>query len=352
MVDADDGAGPSGPLDGISGNLGSKYTVLSMFVILFLSLALYNAIELIVLVLLSFKRFRGLYFWSLLLSGLLGVVPYSVGFILKFFSQVNVWVSVSILTVGWWVMVTGQSLVLYSRLHLVMRDQKRLRRLLYMIMVNFVILHLPTSVLTYGSNVHNATSSRFINGYNIMEKIQMTGFSIQETVISGFYLYETARLLRLSNNSHSHRRTQYQLIGINIIIILMDLVLLGFEYASEYAIQITLKAAVYSLKLKLEFAVLGKLVDFIRTNRDNSRSGMPMDSTAQRYAGQDAGLPSTRADDAHFYGKSTATVMRRDPSNSSEEHLNIPSGIIVAKTEFSTTIDKRDRSSLNLDDSD
>lgn len=352
MVDADDGAGPRGALDGISGSIGSRYTVLSLVVILFLSFALYNSVELIIMVLLSFKRFRGLYFWGLLLSVVFGVIPYSVGFLLKFFTDTNRWVSVTILTVGWWVMVTGQSLVLYSRLHLVLRDQRRLQHVLYMIFTSVIIFHLPTTILTYGSNVpHNGTSSRFVTGYNIMEKIQLTGFSIQEAIISGLYLYETARLLRLANNPQSHRRIQYQLIGINVIIIFMDLVLLGFEYASEYAVQITLKAAVYSLKLKLEFAVLSKLVDFIRTNRDNS-SAMPMGSSARRYAGQGAGLPSTRADDPHFYGQSTATVMRPEPTNSSQEHLNIPSGIIVAKTEFSTSIDKRDDAMLRLDDSD
>lgn len=248
-------------------------------------------------------------------------------------------------------MVTGQSLVLYSRLHLVLRDKNRLKHVLYMIFTSVIIFHLPTSILTYGSNVHNGMSHHFVTGYNIMEKIQMTGFTIQEAIISGLYLYETARLLRRANNRESHRRIQYQLFGINVLIILMDLILLGFEYASEYAVQITLKPAVYSLKLKLEFAVLGKLVDFIRTNRDHSNA-MPMGSSAQRYAGQGAGLPCTRADDPHFYGQSTATVMRPERANSSQEHLNIPSGIIVAKTEFSTSIDKRDETSYRLDDSD
>jgi hypothetical protein len=352
MVDADDGAGPRGPLDGISGGLGSKYTVLSLVVILFLSFALYNSVELIIMILLSFKRFRGLYFWSLVVSVVFGVIPYSTGFLLKFFTDTNRWISVTILTIGWWVMVTGQALVLYSRLHLVLRDQRRLQHVVYMIFTSVIIFHLPTTILTYGSNVHHTGSSRrWVTGYNIMEKIQLTGFSIQEAIISGLYLYETARLLRLANNPRSHRRIQYQLIGINVLIIFMDLVLLGFEYASEYAVQTTLKAAVYSLKLKLEFAVLGKLVDFIRTNRDNS-SGMPMGSSARRYAGQGAGLPSTFANDRHFYGQSTATVMRPERTNSSQEQLNLPSGIIVAKTEFSTTIDKRDETSLQMDDSD
>jgi hypothetical protein len=37
----------------------------------------------------------------------------------------------------------------------------------------------------------------------------------------------------------------------------------SLEYADFYAVQITLKGFVYSLKLKLEFAVLGRLAQFI-----------------------------------------------------------------------------------------
>jgi hypothetical protein len=36
-------------------------------------------------------------------------------------------------TIGWWSMVTGQSIVLYSRLHLVVSNQRVLRRVLIMI---------------------------------------------------------------------------------------------------------------------------------------------------------------------------------------------------------------------------
>ena len=55
----------------------------------------------------------------------------------------------------------------------------------------------------------------------------------------------------------------HQLVVINVLMLIMDLVLLGLEYASRYSIQITLKGAIYSVKLKLEFAVLGKLVEVV-----------------------------------------------------------------------------------------
>lgn len=166
-------------------------------------------------------------------------------------------------------MVTGQSLVLYSRLHLVVRDERLLKRVLAMIWVNFVVLHIPTTVLTYGSNVHTQ-SRRFVHGYNIMEKIQMTGFTVQELIISGLYIFETIRLLKLGWDENK-RRIMHRLVGINVVMLVMDLILLALEYANQYALQITLKGMIYSIKLKLEFAVLGKLVDVVCGPRQPSQ---------------------------------------------------------------------------------
>lgn len=342
---------------GISGSIKDQSHDVQALAFLFFCLSWYNSLELVVLSLLSFRRWRGLYFWSLFLSAVLGVIPYSLGFFLKFFSNVTPYVSVAILTVGWWVMVTGQSLVLFSRLHLVVRDQRTLRRILYMIFTNAVLLHFPTTALTFGSNAPGA-SPRFITAYNVYEKIQMTGFTIQETIISLLYVRETARILRDASSSSQqhhrpsqhHRRIMHQLIGINIIIIILDLTLLCLEYASQYAIQISFKGAVYSVKLKLEFAVLGRLVDFVRHAHAPSNS-MPLGS--MRYC-QDvdvtgiaggAGIPAARADDPHFYGNTTTNVDACLPSqqmSSSEERLNLPpDGIIMTKTEFSMNVEDR-----------
>lgn len=56
----------------------------------------------------------------------------------------------------------------------------------------------------------------------------------------------------------------HQLIGINVFIITMDLGLLGLECASLYILETTTKPVFYSIKLKLEFAVLSRLVSFVR----------------------------------------------------------------------------------------
>ncbi len=64
--------------------------------------------------------------------------------------------------------------------------------------------------------------------------------------------------------SRKVRKTMYELVAINVIIIAMDLLLLGIQFADLYLIQTSVKGTVYSIKLKLEYAVLSKLVQLVR----------------------------------------------------------------------------------------
>ncbi|KAL8973021.1 MAG: hypothetical protein Q9197_002518 [Variospora fuerteventurae] len=234
----------------------------------FTAVAWYNVMELNIQVFLTFKRHRGLYFWSLLISSY-GCVLHALGFLLKFFALTGpdyIYVSVTIITVGWYCMVTGQAVVLYSRLHLVVREQKVLRGVLAMIIIDAIIFHIPTTVLTYGSN--SPDYERYLYAFNRVERLQMTAFCIQEFIISGIYVYSTIKLLRPVYHGRT-RKVMMQLIWINSIIIAMDVVLLGMEYSSFYEIEATLKAMVYSIKLKLEFAVLNQLMTLANSSVSN-----------------------------------------------------------------------------------
>jgi hypothetical protein len=249
--------------NGITGGYTGNSVSLRIVIGSFIAISWYNAVELNFLIFTTFQKYRGLYFWSLVVASW-GVVFYGIGFLFKFFQVIDNSVgNVVFITIGWWCMVTGQSVVLYSRLHLILLNEKLLRQILWMIIIDAVILHIPTTVLTFGSNAATNTAT-FVRGYNVMEKIQMTGFCVQEFIISGIYLWETAKFLRTDDQPKS-RKTLYQLFYINMIIILMDLSLLGLEYANLYILEIVIKGMVYSVKLKLEFAILGKLVQYVRT---------------------------------------------------------------------------------------
>ncbi|KAI9368712.1 hypothetical protein BJX61DRAFT_202769 [Aspergillus egyptiacus] len=330
------------PLSGISGDLGDGQDGLKATLVIFIALSCYNVIELVILVLSTFRRWKGLYFYSLLVSAVIGVMPYSIGFLLKFFSRVSSAISVTVLTVGWWTMVTGQAFVLYSRLHLVLRDERTLRRVLYMIIANIFLLHVPTTVLTYGSNVV-ARSPVFVKAYNVMEKIQMTGFTVQEVIISALYVWETTKLLQLGS-SRENRKIMHQLVGINVAIVIMDMVLLGLEYSDHYAVQITLKGVIYSVKLKLEFAVLGKLVDVVHSNKRPGWVGSPIHLASLQASNHPNGVSSAVHGGLNFGRGSVINSASKAPKSHPTED-ECPEDKILAKTEVSTWFERRPQES-------
>ena len=242
----------------------------AMAIAAFTAVAWYNVLELNTQVFLTFKRRRGLYFWSLIISSY-GCVLHALGFLLKFFLTDISYLSVTIITIGWYAMVTGQAVVLYSRLHLVVREQRILSGIRAMIIIDAIVFHIPTTVLTYWSNATPNPRQELTDAFNVYEKLQMTAFCIQEFIISGVYVWATISLLRPVYHGRT-RKVMTQLIWINLIIIAMDAVLLAMEYSNTYEIEATLKAMVYSIKLKLEFAVLNQLMTLANSSVNNHQN--------------------------------------------------------------------------------
>src|SRR6059058_1609769 len=117
-------------LDGVVGAYTGDDFAIKVIFTTFLGIALYNSVELTVLIFITFQHYRSLYFWSLLLSTVLGVIPQSLSFILKYYNFAPLWFSITFSTVGWYFMVTGQALVLYSRLNIVVPNLRVRHRVL------------------------------------------------------------------------------------------------------------------------------------------------------------------------------------------------------------------------------
>lgn len=251
------------------------------------ALSFYNSIELILLIFTTFTSYRGLYFWSLLIATS-GLIPYCIGLVLHYFRLGNNLAGLIINNYGWCAFVTGQSVVLYSRLGIVLgRGNDRLLKFVkWMIIIDAILFHVSTTVLEFVGSYADSHAVRpaYQRGYIYIEKIQMTGFCIQEFIISGLYVWKTLDILKTQDSvprsgsttsDHSPRkhvhRVMLQLVIINVIIIALDVLLLVVEYYDLHIVEISLKPFVYSVKLKLEFAVLSKLVETSSTVQANRR---------------------------------------------------------------------------------
>jgi hypothetical protein len=268
-------------------------------IIVFISLALYNVVELHFIIFMTFKNRKNLYFWSFVVSTW-GIALYGVGFLIKALqpsqlSNLSVFY-VTLIVIGWCSMVTGQSVVLYSRLHIVLRNRRFLRAILIMIIVDALLCHIPIIVMVYGANSNNPEP--WIIPYSIYEKVQVTIFFVQELIISGLYISKTIGLLRIEatvrGKSETRRRTMTHLIYVNIIIVILDVTILALEYAGLYDIQTAYKALVYSVKLKLEFSILNRLVELTQSSRSNGSD----------YAGREHQQPTQSRLDKRSGGRS------------------------------------------------
>jgi hypothetical protein len=174
----------------------------------------------------------------------------------------------TLLTLGWVVLVPGQSMVLYSRLHLISENRRLLRFIFWFIIIDAFLLCGPCIVLNSGQYSHNPKP--YTAGYVVMEKIQMIMFTIQEFFISGVYFWEVRKLLKVIFKG-STRNLMWQLVAMNILIIILDvsmLVVIGFGF---YMIETTMKAMIYAVKLKVEFAVLTKMVSVFTKRKSSNR---------------------------------------------------------------------------------
>jgi hypothetical protein len=326
-------------------------TVIHVVVVVFLSVAIYNFIELNVHIFATFKRRSGLYFWSFTIATW-GILFNCTGYLLKHLEitkEGNIYATL-ILT-GWCSMTSGQSVVLYSRLHIVMHNKRRLRAVLIMIITNAIWLHIPIIVLVYGANSNNP--GPFEHPYSIYEKIQLTVFVLQELIISGLYLYETINLLKLEDTIGNHgnsRNILHHLIYVNVLVMLLDCSIVGLEFADLYEIQTSWKPLVYSVKLKLEFSILNRIVELTRSARSGDFRSL---SNPARSSGIAMGTMKsnigTRQRSVALGGDHTGEWEVRVGSGKSDN--NVLPAIVVKTTEIKIQSRSRRRSDASLAES-
>lgn len=214
----------------------------SVVIASFTTIAWYNVVELTVLIQTFFKRRAGFYYYSLLVATY-GIFIHCLGQFLKFFhiadnghNSTDIGYTVIAFT-GWCAMVTGQSIVLYSRLHLVVQAHW-VRWVLVYIIVDGVVLHGVTGVLTFLVNCSD-NPAPYIPIYSIVEKIQVSLFFVQECVLSGIYIWKTSEMLRsegpLFNANKNARGSRGRKVLVHTLlmsafIIVLDITTLGLEF--------------------------------------------------------------------------------------------------------------------------
>ncbi|KAL6721236.1 hypothetical protein ACLMJK_000338 [Lecanora helva] len=233
----------------------------------FMAIAFYLVFEVNLLVSRCFKKHQGLYFWSLLISSW-GVFLHTIGYVLQWWVRDSPWIlNTACIMFGWSAMVTCQSLVLYSRLHLVIRNYNILRGVLVLIVTTAIFIEIPQWVTTWASTDTKLSVTKLWTPYDsIMVRISQMVFLIQEATLSLLYIWGAVKVLS-PNDKIDVRRLKWDLIYVNTYLILVDIIVLVLAYTNEHFPKEPVQNFAYAFKLKIEFVVLNQLVSVTQQSR-------------------------------------------------------------------------------------
>ena len=219
--------------------------------------------ELSVQVFFTFKKHNGLYFWSIL-AVICGVAFHSVGLLLVVFvPESNQTFSTVIAKIGWIGDSTGFAIVLYSRLHLVVRNSRILHFILAMIIVDAFLFHTPVIVLLIGRTI---SPDRDWDKYvPPIERVQVVGFALQETLIGSIYIWRTTNFLK--STYYNIRRVMISLIATQVAVFLIDVFMIAIDYHGWFTLKAILHPLSSAVKVKIEFAVLNQLLNVVNGSR-------------------------------------------------------------------------------------
>jgi len=258
------------------------------------ALSIYSGFEVLVLAFTTFQRYNTVYFWAICTCAV-GCILFAGGFLDLFYKMfetdglgATIYRPLVILTIGWYGMVTGFALVLWSRLHIVSVPRNIIRYLKYFIIYNIIFSHFPTTVMTFGANV--VVTEPWVFGYSVIEKIQMTCFFIQEFTMGALYMHYIFKL----TFEKKYTTIVKQMMVITFLVLVLDVVMLLIEYADLYQIQIMLKVLIYSIKLKMEFFVLSLLAKSLQQTEYHPRSDRYAEKvgSGQQAPASNSGTPS------------------------------------------------------------
>lgn len=249
-------------------------------VVTFSSIAIYNCLEIYLWAFYAFKRRQGLYFWSLQ-AATLGILMHTIFQLTSTYNRIPPMPSSMLTVLGYYLMSVSPLFVLYSRLHIISLDSRKIRWIFFLIIGISSMLIVPSIIITVGAV---CDVPGFVRALHIYLGIQITGFAVTEMVLSGLFVwtafYNLHPIAAMKGEQGRSFLTHLITIYIAIVILLLSLlVFLVFEYLDYYFISITLNPFVCSVKLKFEFTIITLLQELMHSSPNSWSDLMPLEAS-------------------------------------------------------------------------
>ncbi|KAK1569618.1 uncharacterized protein LY79DRAFT_528354 [Colletotrichum navitas] len=274
---------------------------------------IYNAAEIYIFIFATFRRRQGRYFWSMIVADS-GILVHAVSSLVHYLSHTAV-IPGALAVIAWVAMVTGQSVVLWSRLHLVVYSRRWVRSVLGLIIADAFVLHFPMAVLwALALTAPPTEQAAWLRRYVVYEKVSIVVFSLQETLITGVFAWQGFLNLRplFAFKTRTARLICIYLLSLFFVVFLLDVGLILLEHTNHAIFQTTSKPFIYSIKLKVEFIVLNKLLAFTKMNSCDCHH---LDDTSRGYS------KGAMTNDTMTTAKGLAKGQREGPGNSVLEEV-------------------------------
>ena len=234
----------------------------------FFAAALYSALETFFQIFYVFKHRGGLYFWSMQIATW-GIIVYVTFNTVIVFSSIPYVLASAFALIGYYCMSTAPLFVLYSRLHIVANNSRKIRWVLFLILALFLPFLVSSIVLAVGA-FHRVP--RRVEDLSLCMKVQITCYSVAETIFSGIYVRAAFSSLKpiVAMKGKTGKKLLVHLVVVYVVLVILLGVLIMLNDTRFFYIGLGFSPFVYSIKLKTEFAIVTRLVDLV-----NSRQHLP-----------------------------------------------------------------------------
>lgn len=232
------------------------------FVAAVITLTYFLALESLLVASRTFERHSSVYFGSIVCTAI-GIILYTTGTMCGFFGLIQDPGQILGITLSAQVMIlSGFSIVIWSRLHLIIQNPEFLRGLLMLIILTSVILHgvaIPIYLVLgfYKKKVSPTKYAGFADS---------AVFTAQEAFCTSLYIFKTIRFIR-SPYSKNTQRTICLLVLVQLTVMATDAISWFLQVSNRILIATIMHGFFYSLKLRLEIVVLNELQDLIKAGR-------------------------------------------------------------------------------------
>lgn len=243
--------------------------MLDLLSVSLLAVAAYNTLELLFWIFDFFKRWRGLYFWSIL-TATLSVGAFTIVVVISTFRDVPPIAAGICIALVYPCMQVTANLVLYSRLHLITKSGI-LTFTRWLIIVSCIVLYIPYITILIG---FSSGDKRFYRAEEVNERYAVAGSICRELFICGVYIYESVKQLKpiMIMKGRTGRKVMVHLILANGAVVALDALMLASLFShlqhvgQQYnGIGLPFNCASQSVKLKIEFSILNKLLELLGT---------------------------------------------------------------------------------------